>query len=336
LKTGCKPPRTGSLRSVQPQIKALCPGFAWSDLGAAGVSGTDRLNFQYTRSNEDPTERYVQTVRNSSQYRLKSDTSGFKRLYLAGDWTDNALNLGSVEAAAMSGMLASRAISGFPRTVIGVDEVVSGRLNISYRKSFNMLPQYVNHGADLSYPTPLMCAGTTLYGFILEGQSQNLLALCRRVFYEPSGGQVYYYPLSRFFMLTVGYIQQIYSTSFNCGWTPEAQAIVWIPTAAVKPSGSKLIAERLAWFPAYTIVSNPYSLVSGREVIGFFKGFGWIDVPEDGAAINPARLGADVFGIKDFAPQSSAQRYPLFELTRAASMVRPAGNVRRSKPPSTI
>ena len=188
-----------------------------------------------------------------------------------------------------------------------------------------MPPQYLNHGADLSYPTPLMCEGTTLYGFILEGQPPNLQALCRRAFYDPSGGQVYYYPLSRFFMLTVGYIQKIYSTSFNCGWTPEAQAIVWIPTAAVKPSGSKLIAERLAWFPAYTIVSNPYSLVSGREVIGFFKGFGWIDVPEDGAAINPARLGADVFGIQDFAPQSTAQRYPLFELTRLGGVDGQAG-----------
>ena len=189
-----------------------------------------------------------------------------------------------------------------------------------------MSPQYVNHGADLSYPTPLMCEGTTLYGFILEGQLPNLLNLCQRAFYEPSGGQVYYYPLSRFFMLTVGYIQKIYSMSFNCGWTPEAQAIVWIPTAVVKPSGSKLIAERLAWFPAYTIVSNPYSLVSGREVIGFFKGFGWIDVPEGGDVINPARLSADVFGIKDFAPQSSAQRYPLFELTRLSGADGQAGN----------
>ncbi len=188
-----------------------------------------------------------------------------------------------------------------------------------------MPPQYVNHGADLSYPTPLMCEGTTLYGFILEGQPQNLQALCRRAFYEPSGGQVYYYPVSRFFMLTVGYIQKIYSMSFNCGWTPEAQAIIWIPTAAVKPSGSKLIAERLAWFPAYTIVSNPYSLVSGREVIGFFKGFGWIDVPESGDVINPARLGADVFGIKDFAPQSTAQRYSLFELTRLGGVDGQAG-----------
>ena len=66
----------------------------------------------------------MQTVRGSSQYRLKSDASGFKRLILAGDWTDNGLNLGSVEAAAMSGMQASRAISGFPPHIVGETEHV--------------------------------------------------------------------------------------------------------------------------------------------------------------------------------------------------------------------
>ena len=51
-------------------------------------------------------------------------------------------------------------------------------------------------------------------------------------------------------------------------------------------------------------------------MIGFFKGFGWIDVPETDTVINPARLGVDVFGMKAFQPQSTSQRYPLFELTR--------------------
>jgi uncharacterized protein with NAD-binding domain and iron-sulfur cluster len=102
------------------QIKALWPKFEWRDLVAPDrAGGPDRLNFQFTRSNADPTERYVQTMRGSSQYRLRSDASGFKRLYLAGDWTDTGLNLGSVEAAAMSGMMAARAISGFPERIVG-------------------------------------------------------------------------------------------------------------------------------------------------------------------------------------------------------------------------
>ena len=188
-----------------------------------------------------------------------------------------------------------------------------------------MSAQYVNHGGDVSYPGPVVCEGANLYSFILEGQPQNLQALCRKVFTDPSGGQAYYYPISRYFMLTVGYIPKIYSPTFNQGYTPEVQAVVWIPTAAVKPSGSKLIAERFAMFPAYTIASNSYSLVTGREMNGFFKGFGWVDVPETGTVINPARLGADVFGVKQFGANSTTGRYPLFELARLGGVDGQAG-----------
>jgi len=105
---------------VGGQLKDLWPDFDWQALIAPpSAQGPDRLNFQYVRANDDPTERYVQTVRNSTQYRLRADQSGIKRLYLAGDWTENGLNLGCIEAATTSGMQASQAISGFPTIIVG-------------------------------------------------------------------------------------------------------------------------------------------------------------------------------------------------------------------------
>ncbi|GAB4203788.1 MAG: hypothetical protein OHK0022_28330 [Roseiflexaceae bacterium] len=104
------------------QIQAIWPNFSWDRLVAPkDVQSTDRLKYQYMRVNIDPSERYVQTLPNSTKYRLKSGESKFRRLYLAGDWTDNGLNLGCVEAATMSGMQASRAISGLPQEVAGED-----------------------------------------------------------------------------------------------------------------------------------------------------------------------------------------------------------------------
>ena len=50
----------------------------------------------------------------SVQHRLAADESGFDNLKLAGDWTRNGLDGGSVEAAVTSGMQASRAICGSP------------------------------------------------------------------------------------------------------------------------------------------------------------------------------------------------------------------------------
>jgi uncharacterized protein with NAD-binding domain and iron-sulfur cluster len=47
------------------------------------------------------------------------DPQDFTNLYLAGDWTLTGLNCGCVEAATMSGLQASQAISGFPANVPG-------------------------------------------------------------------------------------------------------------------------------------------------------------------------------------------------------------------------
>jgi uncharacterized protein with NAD-binding domain and iron-sulfur cluster len=78
--------------------------------------GEARFDSQYWRANISPPELYVLTVPGSSKHRLPAvDPHEFTNLYLAGDWTDNGLNLGCVESAAMSGLLASLALSGYPR-----------------------------------------------------------------------------------------------------------------------------------------------------------------------------------------------------------------------------
>jgi uncharacterized protein with NAD-binding domain and iron-sulfur cluster len=103
-------------------IKKIWPDFNWGSLFSPGnEKGIEKLDYQYHRVNIDPSERYVQTVANSTKHRLKSGESGFRGLVLAGDWTLNGLNMGCVEAATMSGMQASRAISGYPEKIIGED-----------------------------------------------------------------------------------------------------------------------------------------------------------------------------------------------------------------------
>ena len=84
------------------------------------AKGPDRLKSQYLRANIDPTERYVLSVAGTNKYRLDPGSSGFENLYLAGDWTQNVLNVGCVEAAVISGMWASRAICGFPKHIHGL------------------------------------------------------------------------------------------------------------------------------------------------------------------------------------------------------------------------
>jgi uncharacterized protein with NAD-binding domain and iron-sulfur cluster len=82
------------------------PGFRYELL----VGGD--LDSQFLRANLDPSERYVQSFADTGRFRLRSDGSGFPNLILAGDWIDNGINIGCIEATAISGRQAARAISG--------------------------------------------------------------------------------------------------------------------------------------------------------------------------------------------------------------------------------
>lgn len=79
--------------------------------------GEGRMAAQYYKANIDPSERYVFAMPGTLRYRMRSDQSGYRNLYLAGDWTRNGLNVGAIESAVMSGMQAARAICGYPEHI---------------------------------------------------------------------------------------------------------------------------------------------------------------------------------------------------------------------------
>jgi uncharacterized protein with NAD-binding domain and iron-sulfur cluster len=100
-------------------------GLDWNLLFVDGdVKGIDRLKQQFLRANIDPTERYVLSPPIWNKLRMHPAGSGFDNLILAGDWTWNVINAGCVEAGTISGMLASRALTGHPAKIAGEDFLV--------------------------------------------------------------------------------------------------------------------------------------------------------------------------------------------------------------------
>ena len=101
--------------------------FNWSILVDMDESaeGEDRLNSQFWRANIDPSERYVLSVVNSTQYRIKTDETGYDNLFFTGDWIYNGANVGFVDSAVTSGMRTSQAITKlvigetFPKNIFG-------------------------------------------------------------------------------------------------------------------------------------------------------------------------------------------------------------------------
>ncbi|HEY7475015.1 MAG TPA: NAD(P)-binding protein [Vicinamibacterales bacterium] len=121
--------RQTSLDFLNTQSAHLWPnaqtanGFDWEVLVSANrVSGERRLDEQFIRANIDASERYVLSPPGSAKYRLKPGESGFRNLTLAGDWTDNTINAGCMEATVMSGLAASRAIAGYPERIVGEED----------------------------------------------------------------------------------------------------------------------------------------------------------------------------------------------------------------------
>jgi hypothetical protein len=74
---------------------------------------------QYWGSNVEPSERYVLSVKNSSQYRLATNDTLYSNLFITGDSISTSVNPGCVEAATMAGMETSRAVCGFPEVING-------------------------------------------------------------------------------------------------------------------------------------------------------------------------------------------------------------------------
>ncbi len=116
-----------ALQFMNASCAALLPGTAGGpgqcdfSLLADIAQGTGEARFraQFFRVNIDPSERYVMSLKGSPRYRLPAAASGFNNLFLAGDWTDNGVNAGCVEAATISGMQAAAGILGRPSAAFG-------------------------------------------------------------------------------------------------------------------------------------------------------------------------------------------------------------------------
>ena len=95
-------------------------GFRWSLLShqkqgrGKNPVGEARFDTQFWQANVDPTERYVLSLPGSLKYRISPLEMHFDNLTIAGDWTDCSHYAGCVEAAVMSGLLASHALSTSP------------------------------------------------------------------------------------------------------------------------------------------------------------------------------------------------------------------------------
>jgi uncharacterized protein with NAD-binding domain and iron-sulfur cluster len=271
------------------------PGFDWDALHAPPeMKGPDRLLAQYLRANIAPSERYVMSRAGTIEARLRADDTGFANLTIAGDWIDNPQNLGSFEASVMSGKLASRALTGLPKEILRVDPH-----NPLLVPPPSWPPRFVEPVGSQTFPGRIDFQGVSMTSFYFEANYEKLAAICRNCFDEPSGGAVSCVPLSSWMMMSftdmgVGR----FASRPDMGWSAEKELALWIFVGQRKAPGSNEI-DRAFLFNPFLCLDNPVAMIDGREVYGFNKQKGWIDLPPRDAVapvFNAAVFGADKKG----------------------------------------
>lgn len=282
----------------------------WPRQFAKGGLTPDVLVSSYTRANIDPSERYTLSVTGSSEVRMRACDSGYGNLYLTGDWILNGQNLGSFEATTVSGMLASRAISGFPQTIARVD---AARYSDPGPRP-GVLPKFVEYPGAATFPGPITLNDTRMWAFLLQGDYAKMTAWCQAMFDEPSSGAVQVLPLSSLLMMSVVDIGVgRFADAPQMGWSKERELTFWLPCVRVEDRGGRKVATHFNMAMPYLVLDNPVAIASGREIFGYFKQAGRVTCPGDPG--NPSNLAVDLFATKTFGADTEEAYHRLLTMT---------------------
>jgi hypothetical protein len=231
-------------------------------------SSPDRMDDQYYRANIAGTELYVLTPAGSVKDRIRSDTSGFANLVLAGDWTRNGIDGGCVEAAATSGRQAARALTGAETPIYGEDPTWL---------THGSEPPFIEYGTLETSPGPFKCTGGRFLVLVVPADQARLQALLQRVLNAAAPDSTRYRPLGSHVVLMVGHIDSISSLApgfDDRGFASEWQATLTVPAVAGVEAGGIFLPKRIVTFLPYLLVDNSISLTGGREIYGLAKALG--------------------------------------------------------------
>jgi uncharacterized protein with NAD-binding domain and iron-sulfur cluster len=283
--------RSGALRWLRESCGALLPGAAdagglrWERLvDPGGGVGEERLDAQYLRANVNPTDRYMLSVAGTTRLRLRADRTGLDNLVVAGDWTLNGLNVGSVEAATMSGLQAARALDGRPRRIVGEPAGWDPHATATH----GLGARYVERPGDVAPCQPYALSEVEMHVFGLDADLDALGRLCDRCLNEPSGGAVRYVPAVPWVALVcadAGAARSRDPRGASLGWLPEVDVAVWIPVLAAPRPGRRSLASRLRWFLPYVFVDSDVAAFAGREIYGFPKAVARVERRRDASGL---------------------------------------------------
>lgn len=300
--------KTHALDWIEDQLPTLWPGmfangaFDWNKVWCqAPAQGPARFDQQFWQANINSSERYVIARPGTLQYRIAPGASGYGNLFLCGDWTRVPdINAGCVEVAAMSGLMAASALSGYEIPIVAGDTL--------YAK-----PPFIDYAGWISLPpAPAVAHKAEFHSWIFPADHAALQDFVDRSLNAAAGRRRFKVAAP---MVWLNRLQATNLTSADPafgreGMMAETDVGFWLLLARYDFGPD--IPTGYGWFPAYLFVDEPYAVACGREIWGFAKYASTITTMED-AVLGPFLVQAQA--IERFAPGTAASLQTLIAAT---------------------
>ncbi|WP_316014109.1 hypothetical protein [Roseobacter sp. HKCCA0434] len=142
------------------------------------------------------------------------------------------------------------------------------------------LPPYIDrlgHG-EICFPQPLALKGATAYAFGLDADPTALQALVDSQLNAACAPSLRYEPVGDTVLLTFLEVEAATSLSQTIGVQGDREAMIWVPLWEYREGAT---FPRLTFFVPYLLINVDTGLVVGREIWGYRKTIGEIDLMTD-------------------------------------------------------
>ena len=178
------------------------------------------------------------------------------------------------------------------------------------------LPRYVERGGEVVYCPPGVATGVRMYAFMLLGDVAQLRRMFHRYLNGPSGGAVEYEPAGPLVVLnftTLDHVGAQIPPDAARGYFRESEVAIWT-------LGYDRVSEAYAAFVPYMIVDRGSAMAMGREVYGFPKQLGVLEMP--GRDERPDEFALSVYGVREWGPNERFQSHRLIRIRQTDSAAR--------------
>lgn len=179
------------------------------------------------------------------------------------------------------------------------------------------LPRYVARGGEIVYCPPGIATGVRMYAFMLLGGRRQLDRVYHRNLTEPSGRAVDYEPAGPLIVLnftTLAHVGAQIPPDLERGFFLENEVAIW-------SLGYDSVHENYSAFVPYMFVDQGSAMAMGREVYGFPKQLGVVDMPADPEVADSFNLR--VPGVKEWGQDEQFAPHDLISIKQVDGATQP-------------